>query len=115
MDTIRAIVEALWNGFWSLVQLLEPFVGSILGRLLDVDVAPGGATTLTAAFLLVGSAFLISKLFFNLNKSAANGPMKIVLTTDKSPAQVVAEDREKHLKALLGAGAIVAIAYLLAR
>lgn len=115
MDFIRAVVEAVWNGFWSLVDLLEPLIGSILGRLLDVDVAPGGATTLTAALVLLIFFFWLSKFFFSMNKSAANGPMKITLTTDKSPAQVVAEDREKHLKAILAMGGVVAIIYLLVR
>ncbi len=115
MDFGRAVVEALWNGFWSLVELIEPLIGGILGRLLDVDVAPGGATTLTAVLLLLILSFWLSKVFFTMNKSAANGPMKITLTTDKSPAQVVAEDREKHLKAILAMGSVVTIIYLLVR
>lgn len=115
MDIIRAIMEALWNGFWSLVELFEPLIGSVFGRLLDVDVAPGGATTVTAALLLLILSFWLSKVYFSVTKSAAKGPMKITLTTDKSPAQVVAEDREKHLKAILAAGVVVVIIYLMAR
>ena len=115
MNLIRTVVEALLNGFLSLVDLLEPLVGGIFGRLLDTEVAPGGARTLTVLILLVVGSLLISNFYFSVTKSSANGPMEIKLTTSQTPAQVVAKDREKHLKAILVAGAILAVIYLLVR
>ena len=83
MDFIRTVVQALWNGFWSLVDLLEPLVGGVFGRLLDTEVAPGGARTLTRCDLvLLVIVLMISKFYFAVTKTSANQPMKITLTTE---------------------------------
>lgn len=41
--------------------------------------------------------------------------MKVTLSTDKTPAQVVWEDRERRLKALVAIIIVIAVIFLLTR
>lgn len=115
MEQIRRIVEVLWELFFALVDLFEPLLRAIFERVLDTEIPEGGARPLTTGLFLLLVVWGVSKAFLSVTKSTANQPMKITLSTDKTPAQVVREDREKRFKALFLILVVMAIVYLLGR
>lgn len=113
MEQIRRVVEVLWELFFALVDVFEPILRAIFESLLDTEIAEGGARPLTIVLLLLLVVRFVSWAFFSVTKSTANQPMKITLSTDKTPAQVVRDDWEKRVKALFAITVVVAIVYLL--
>lgn len=115
MEQIRRIAQMLWEVFLALVELFEPIFRALFEALFNVDIPAGGARPFTVIFLLLFGFWAVSKAYFAVTKSTANQPMKITLTTDKTPAQVVREDREKHLGAWLIILIVLAAIFLLTR
>lgn len=115
MEQIRRIVEVLWELFFALVDLFEPLFRALFEALLDTELPEGGARPLTTVLLLLLAVWGVSRALFAVTKSTANQPMKITLSTDKTPAQVVREDWEKRMKAVFLILVVIAIVYLLGR
>ncbi|MCX7706999.1 MAG: hypothetical protein N2204_03210 [Anaerolineae bacterium] len=115
MEQIRRIVEVLWELFFALVDLFEPLFRAIFERLLGTEIPEGGARPLTTVLFLLLVVWGVNKAFFSVTKSTASQPMKITLSTDKTPAQVVREDWEKRMKAVFLILVVVAIVYMLGR
>jgi len=115
MEQIRRVLEVLWELFFALVELLEPGVRAILQQLLDAEIPEGGARPLTTVTLLVVAVWLVNKAFLGLTKSTANQPMKVTHVTEKTPAQVIWEDREKRVKTLFFILVFIGVVYLLSR
>lgn len=113
MEQIRRVVEILSELFVALVDFLEPCLRAIFEQLLDTEIPEGGARPLTTVLVLLFVVWGVSKAFLSVTKSTANQPMKITLSTDKTPAQVVRDDWERRVKALFVIAVVVAIVYVL--
>jgi len=111
VDLLGQILEGIWRGFWGLVAMLEPIFQTLVEAVFKTEIPPGGARGFTVFFLIMLGAWGVSKFFFGITKSASNQPQKVTHSTDKTPAQVVQEDRGKHLKAIMVFAFVVAILY----
>jgi hypothetical protein len=111
VQLLGQILEGLWKGFWGVVAALEPIVQAVAESVFDTQIAPGGASAFTAFVLFVIGAWAISRFFFSATKSASNQRQKVFHPTDKTPAQVVQEDRAKTLKAIMGFAFVMAVLY----
>jgi len=112
MELLQQIVDGLISGFWVLVDLASPIIATLASAVFDVEITAAEARSFTTLLLLVVGAWVIGKAFFGVPKSARNRPMKIELTTAKTPQQVVREDWASNVKALAIIGGTLLLVYL---
>ncbi len=104
-ESLKEVYSIFFDGMaWLLAGLF--------GSIFDTEIEPEAARPAAILVVFLLTLYLLRKFLFVMLGSEASKPMKVTHTTDKTPAQVVSEDLQKKLMALLAFGGVCFALYV---